>query len=130
MLGVLWVAWHLPLFLTGQIELTDVPVVIAASVVIAGVFHLGRESVLIAMIMHATNNAVGGSYASQLFHGADLSRLGWFTTAAWWLLAITVMIIRRRHRGTLPAVGPSPHAGEPVPDPAIASSAGLQQAGR
>jgi len=25
--------------------------------------------VLIAMILHATNNAVGGAYASQLLHG-------------------------------------------------------------
>ena len=64
----------------------------AASVVIAAVFHSARDSVLIAMVLHATNNAVGGSYASQLFHGADSLRLGLLTAAGWWLLAAAVMV--------------------------------------
>jgi membrane protease YdiL (CAAX protease family) len=114
-LGVLWVAWHLPLFLAGQIAPTDVAVILAASIVIAGVFRLGRSSVLIAMILHATNNAVGGSYASQLFHGPDLARLGWFTAAAWWILAIAVMLIRHRHAGTRPATATSDGHEEAAP---------------
>lgn len=65
-LGLLWVVWHGPLFLIGEILWTDVFVVMAASVVIAFVFHAGRESVLVAMIFHAFNNAVGGQYASQI----------------------------------------------------------------
>ncbi|MEU0521454.1 hypothetical protein [Streptosporangium sp. NPDC006007] len=52
-------AWHLPLFLTGQILLPDILVIMAASVVIAGLFRSARQSVLIAMVFHATNNAVG-----------------------------------------------------------------------
>jgi uncharacterized protein len=96
-LGVLWVLWHGPLFLAGQIHWTDVLVVTAASVVIAAVFHTARESVLVAMVMHATNNAVGGGYASQLFHGADQDRLGLLTAVAWWLVAAGVIVsIRRR----------------------------------
>jgi uncharacterized protein len=98
LLGVFWVAWHLPLFLAGQILATDVLTVIAASVVIAGVFHSARQSVLIAMLLHATNNAVGGSYASQLFTGDDSWRLGLFTAAMWWILAVVVMVLRRRSR--------------------------------
>ena len=100
-LGVFWVFWHLPLFLTGQILLPDVLVVLAASVVIAAVFHAGRESVLIAMLLHATNNAVGGSYASQLFHGDDAVRLGLLTAAGWWLIAGTILAVQyRRQHGT------------------------------
>ena len=91
-LGGLWVLWHLPLFLTGDILWPDVIVVVAASVVIASVFHLGRESVLIAMIFHATNNAVGGNYASLLFHGADKTRLNLITAAGWSILAVVVAI--------------------------------------
>lgn len=91
-LGVLWVIWHAPLFLVGQILWTDVLVIVAASVVIASVFHTASESVLVAMIMHATNNAVGGSYASQLFKGADQTRLGILTAAVWWLGAAVVLI--------------------------------------
>ena len=93
-LGGLWVAWHLPLFLAGQILLPDVLTIIAASVVIAGVLQSARQSVLIAMLLHATNNAVGGGYASQLFHGADSIRLGLLTAGVWWVLAIVVMVWR------------------------------------
>jgi membrane protease YdiL (CAAX protease family) len=95
LLGAFWVAWHLPLFLAGQILLTDVLTIIAASVVIAGVFQSARQSILIVMLLHATNNTVGGSYASPLFHGADSYRLGLFTAAAWWIAAIVVMVMRR-----------------------------------
>jgi membrane protease YdiL (CAAX protease family) len=91
-LGIFWVLWHLPLFLAGQILLSDVLTIVAASVVIAAVFHAGRESVLIAMLLHATNNAVGGSYASLLFHGSDSLRLGLLTAAGWWLLAGTILL--------------------------------------
>ncbi|WP_175442293.1 CPBP family intramembrane glutamic endopeptidase [Humibacillus sp. DSM 29435] len=93
-LGVLWVIWHLPLFVAGQILPTDVLTVIAASIVIAAVFHVGGESVLIAMLLHATNNAVGGGFASQLFAGADLERLGWLTAAAWCAAAGVVLAVQ------------------------------------
>ncbi len=97
-LGVLWVIWHGPLFLTGQILWTDVLTIVAASVVIAAVFHSARDSVLIAMLLHATNNAVGGGFASQLFHGADNTRLGLLTAAGWWILASGVLVHRARSR--------------------------------
>lgn len=101
LLGVFWVFWHLPLFLAGQIEPTDVAVIVAASVVAAAVFHTGRESVLVAMVLHATNNAVGGSYASQIFHGSDLLVLGVFTAIGWWVAAAYVLVRQRRR----PALG-------------------------
>ena len=94
-LGLLHVVWHGPLFLTGQILWTDVLVVVASSVVIAFVFHTGRESVLVAMIFHAFNNAVGGQYASQIFHGADQTQLGILTALAWWLVAAAVLVAMR-----------------------------------
>lgn len=102
-LGVLWVVWHGPLFLAGQILWTDVLTIVAASVVIAAVFHSARDSVLIAMLLHATNNAVGGGFASQLFDGADSTRLGLLTAAGWWLLAAGALVRRARsRRATVP----------------------------
>jgi membrane protease YdiL (CAAX protease family) len=96
-LGVLWTGWHLPLFLTGDILWPDALVIVAASVVLASVFHLGRESVLVAMLLHATNNAVGGGYATRLFHdAADRTRLNLVTAAGWIALAVLAELIRRR----------------------------------
>ncbi|WP_298889757.1 CPBP family intramembrane glutamic endopeptidase [uncultured Serinicoccus sp.] len=113
-LGVLWVLWHAPLFLVGQILWTDVLTIVAASVVIAAVFHTARESVLVVMIMHATNNAVGGSYASQLFDGADQARLGTLTAIAWWAGAAAVLITMKRSSGTAARSGDSGESlGEP-----------------
>jgi len=97
-LGVFWVFWHGPLFWTGDILWPDV-LVVAASIVVAAVFHSGRDSVLIAMVFHATNNAVGGGYASQLFHGSDRTTLGLLTAAGWWLVAGAVLMRSRRRGG-------------------------------
>ena len=99
LLGAFWVVWHLPLFLNGAILPTDVVVIMAVSVVIAAVYHSARDSVLIAMLLHATNNAVGGEFASQLFTGADAARLGLFVAAVWALLATAVMIVQRVRSG-------------------------------
>jgi uncharacterized protein len=102
-LGVFWVFWHAPLFGTGDILWPDVLVVVAASVVMSAVFHAGRDSVMIAMLVHATNNAVGGSYASQLFHGHDQTTLGVITAAGWWLIAGGILIRARRDRSRIVA---------------------------
>ena len=122
-LGALIVVWHLPVFATGGIRWTDVIVIPAASVVIAGVFHVGRESVLLAMLTHAVNNAVGGELASGLFTGADSLQLGAFTAGAWCCAAAVVILHRHRAaRSTLRGTescrhptgsGPGPRARTP-----------------
>ncbi|WP_327632928.1 CPBP family intramembrane metalloprotease [Kribbella sp. NBC_00482] len=103
-LGGFWVFWHAPLFLTGDILWPDVLVIVAASVVVGAVFHAGKDSVLIAMLFHATNNAVGGSFASPLFDSHDQITLGVITAAGWWLIAAGVLVRSRRAR-TVPGGG-------------------------
>ena len=88
-LGIIIVVWHLPLFATGQILPSDVLSILAASLVIAAVFHLGRDGVLVAMLLHATNNAVGGAFAGHLVTGDDAVRLR---------LARRSRLVRRRRR--------------------------------
>lgn len=100
LLGAFWVVWHLPLFLAGAILWSDIVTLMAVSVVIAAVYHGGRESVLIAMLMHATNNTVGGEYARQLFSGADAALLNVFVGASWTLLAAALMIRQQLRRGS------------------------------
>jgi membrane protease YdiL (CAAX protease family) len=109
-LGGFWVLWHGPLFVTGDILWTDVLEIVAASVVIAALFHHARESVLVAMLFHATNNAVGGGFASRLFHGSDLTTLGVLTAVGWWLIAGGIIL--RAWRAGHPAflTVPSPPA--------------------
>lgn len=95
LLGGFWVVWHLPLFLTGDILWPDVVVILAVSVVIAAVYHSARESILIAMLLHATNNAVAGEFASPLFTGVDAVHLHGFIALGWVVAAVGVMTFQR-----------------------------------
>jgi len=97
-LGALWVVWHGPLFLVGDIAWPDLIVMPAASVVIASVFQLGRDSVLIAMVVHAMNNAVGGGYTSRLFHGSAAIRTNLLVAAGWTLLAVACSYAAARRK--------------------------------
>jgi len=70
----------------------------AVSVVIASVYHSARESILIAMLLHATNNAVAGELASPLFSGADAVHLHLFMALGWVVAAIVVLCGHRTRR--------------------------------
>ncbi|WP_196767961.1 hypothetical protein, partial [Streptobacillus moniliformis] len=95
-------------FWTGGILWPDILVIPAASVVVAAEFHSGRDCVLIAMLFHATNNAIGGGYASALFHGADQVTLGLATAAGWWLIAGVILIRSWRARSLTRPARPAP----------------------
>lgn len=106
LLGAFHALWHLPLFVAGDILPTDILVIIAASVVFASMMHISRESVLIAMLLHATNNAMSGEFASQLFTGSDKVMLGWLTAAGWWVVAGVAIALRIRRGAQADGVEP------------------------
>jgi membrane protease YdiL (CAAX protease family) len=56
-LGVLIAGWHLPLMVVGQVHYSDIVTIMGAVVVFNWVFNNANGSVLIIMLMHATNNA-------------------------------------------------------------------------
>ena len=103
-LGVLWAFWHLPLMVVGQVHYSDLVNVIAAAIVFTWVFNNTSGSVFIAMLMHATNNTVSGSFFSQMFSGADSVRWAWMIAAVWCVAAIVVIVaagpahLSRKHR--------------------------------
>ena len=91
-LGLLWAFWHLPLMVVGEVNWSDIVLVIAASVVFAWVFNSASGSVLIAMVMHATNNTISGSFFGPMFSGADSVRESWLLAALWVAVAIVVVV--------------------------------------
>jgi hypothetical protein len=92
-IGAIHVFWHLPLFLTGSIPVSDVVWIVAASIVFAFLVISSGGSVLVAMVMHATNNVVTGEYVSSLFSGDDIVLQGWVRATMWSVIAIVVVLI-------------------------------------
>jgi uncharacterized protein len=91
-LGVLIAGWHLPLMVVGQVHYSDIVTIMGAVVVFNWVFNNANGSVLIIMLMHATNNAVSGTFIFPMFSGADSVRLGWLLAAVWCAVAIGVVL--------------------------------------
>jgi membrane protease YdiL (CAAX protease family) len=91
-LGVLIAGWHLPLVVTGEVHSADLASIMGATLVLNWVFNSASGSVLILMMMHATNNAVSGGFFSPMFSGADSMRQSWLLAAVWCGAAIAVVL--------------------------------------
>ena len=92
-LGVLIAGWHLPLMVVGQVHYSDIVTIMGAVVVFNWVFNNANGSVLLIMLMHATNNAISGTFISPMFSGSDSVRLGWLLAAVWCAVAIVVVVV-------------------------------------
>jgi len=94
-LAPLWliiVVWHLPLFLTGDIERADVFNMIGGVIIYNWLYHQSGRSVLLVMIIHAANNAVSGEYFSPMFTGAYSAQMAWLRTLMWGIAALIVLV--------------------------------------
>jgi uncharacterized protein len=92
-LGVLIAGWHLPLMFVGQVHYSDIVTIIGAVVIFNWVFNNANGSVLIIMLMHATNNTISGNFFSPMFSGADSVRQWWLLAALWCAVAIVVVAV-------------------------------------
>jgi uncharacterized protein len=118
-LGVLIAGWHLPLMVVGQVHYSDIVTIMGAVVVFNWVFNNANGSVLLIMLMHATNNAISGTFIFPMFSGADSVRLGWLLAAVWCAVAIVVVVVygpqhlSRRHRKQEEPVQPEASTASP-----------------
>jgi membrane protease YdiL (CAAX protease family) len=103
-LGALVAGWHVPLMVVGDVHWSDIVLIMGAAIVFNWVFNNANGSVLIVMLMHATNNAVSGQFFSPMFSGADSVRQSWMLAALWCAVAIVVVVVAgpahlsRKHR--------------------------------
>ena len=108
LLGVVWAAWHLPLFLfdaSGQAGLSlwvYFPYVIGLSVILTSVFNSTGGSVLGVMVLHALINLAGGFIPMRGLAEAELA-----TLAGVWIVAGVIIVaygpthLSRRERRTV-----------------------------
>ena len=92
-LGVLIAGWHLPLMFVGQVHYADLLTIMGAVIVFNWVFNNANGSVLIIMLMHATNNTISGQLFGTMFSGADSVRQSWLVAALWCAVAIVVVVV-------------------------------------
>ena len=86
------VVWHLPLFVTGNIEWADVFNMIGGVIIYNWLYHRTGKSVLLVMIIHAMNNAASGEFFSPMFTGVYSVQMAWLRTLAWSVAAALVLI--------------------------------------
>ena len=71
------------------------------------------------MLMHAMSNTIGGSFASQMFSGADSANLAWLRGGLWCVVAIVLVVLygpqhlARKHRKQEEPVQPEVSTGSP-----------------
>jgi membrane protease YdiL (CAAX protease family) len=107
-LGLLVAGWHLPLFATGQASWAELGSIVGATIVFTWVFNGSGGSVLLTMLMHASNNAFAGSLFGRMFSGADAVSQGWLLSGLWCLVAVVVVAVagsaRLSRRASLPTL--------------------------
>jgi membrane protease YdiL (CAAX protease family) len=105
-IGVIQTAWHLPLFMIDR-STSPVPLIVGymgLGILATWVFNNTRGSVLMTMLLHASNNTNAGFFG-EMFTGADLVRMSWLLVAGWCVAAIVVVVVagpkhlsRKHHR--------------------------------
>lgn len=117
--GVVQVAWHLPLFVTGAYGLSNVVFQLAFAIIVAWVFNSTRGSVLLCMVVHGAFNGLVG-FAAPLLAEPDRPSLMWALAATSWVAALAVVAIA----GPRHLTRSGPRDAEPVrPAPAPPTSA-------
>jgi len=93
--GALWAAWHIPLFMSGELPWADAVALVVLSILFTAVFVRTKQSVLIAFLMHAAFNGFAG-VAVFWFEGADRVQMYWSMTAVTAVVAVAVISTQPR----------------------------------
>jgi membrane protease YdiL (CAAX protease family) len=94
-LGVLWSAWHLPMFISGMIAWPMALTIMAMSVVWTALFNQTRGSALIAFLFHVAFDATG-DWTFAMFQGADRVGMYWLMAVGAVVVAAAIVILGRR----------------------------------
>jgi membrane protease YdiL (CAAX protease family) len=93
-IGVIQTAWHLPLFMIDR-STPPVPLIVGymgLGILATWVFNNTRGSVLLTMLLHASNNTNVGFFG-EMFTGADLVIMSWLLAAGWCVAALVVVVV-------------------------------------
>jgi membrane protease YdiL (CAAX protease family) len=91
-LGLLWVLWHVPLFIAGHVPWADGVFLFALTFVFTFIYLHTAGSVPVAFLFHATVNSAAGFFV-VLFEGEDRVRMYWIAAVLCAVIAIVTMVV-------------------------------------
>ena len=120
-LGVLHAIWHLPLFIGGGVVpiMSTVLIIISGAVINTWLFNHTNGSVLLAMLLHVSIDAVSGDVGllKLLFSGADAERQAIWLAVVYIGMVILLRFVTGRELGRKPEM----HTRTVVTEPAVAA---------
>ena len=112
-LGVIHAAWHLPMFLVGEMDVPSILGTIIGAVLVTWLVQHTQGSVLLAVLFHAANQN-SGRFLSPLFAGADVIQQHWLKLVVWAIAAIVIVIVAGPARLARQSAVPAGPIGEPL----------------
>lgn len=90
MVGILHTIWHLPLFITGDVSLMNIIIIISGAVLMTWLFNNTQGSVFIIMVLHFSVNMWVGVF-NPLFTGADAARHATWLAVVYFVTALILV---------------------------------------
>ncbi len=112
-LGVIHAAWHLPMFLVGEMDVPSILGTIIGAVLVTWLVQHTQGSVLLTVLFHAANQN-SGRFLSPLFAGADVIQQHWLKLVVWAIAAIVIVIVAGPARLARQSAVPAGPIGEPL----------------
>ena len=112
-LGVIHAAWHLPMFLVGEMDVPSLLGTIIGAVLVTWLFQHTQGSVLLAVLFHAANQN-SGRFLSPLFAVADVIQQHWLKLVVWAIAAIVIVVVAGPARLARQSAVPAGPIGEPL----------------
>ncbi len=93
-IGVIHVGWHLPVVISGNISapLPWASILIGATIVYTWLFNNTRGSVLMTMMLHASENTTD-PFIGTLFTGADFARMPWLVAVVYCVAGMVLVVV-------------------------------------
>ena len=91
-LAVIAVAWHLPLFMIGDIVWPDVLFIPVGYIVLTWIYNCTEGSILMTMLTHATLNTVSGGFFSLMFSGKYAVRQALLLALGWGVVVLVLIV--------------------------------------
>lgn len=101
-IGAVWAVWHLPLFMVEESSQYGTPfvpyaiTVLALSILFTWLYRSTERSVLLVMILHASNNSTGVWLAAVIPVQDATDTLLWPSVAIMWALALGLVVVYGR----------------------------------